>query len=102
LRTVGLRLNQSRPDITMKEKPTGGIVFASTCPVTKMGDDPKRVVYQICKEYKINNAEILFRGDYNTDDFIDAIEGNRHYVKALYVYNKIDQITIEKVNELAR
>jgi ribosome-interacting GTPase 1 len=49
LRTVGLRLNQTKPNITFKEKPTGGIVFAATCPITKLGDDPRRTVYQICK-----------------------------------------------------
>lgn len=73
LRTVGLRLNQTKPNITFKEvpflllhfflgcykstilkKPTGGIVFAATCPITKLGDDPRRVVYQICK-VKQNN-----------------------------------------------
>jgi ribosome-interacting GTPase 1 len=36
------------------------------------------------------------------DDLIDALEGNRKYIKCLYVYNKIDTITIEEVNDIAR
>ena len=36
------------------------------------------------------------------DDMIDVIEGNRKFVKCLYVYNKIDQIGMEDVDEIAR
>lgn len=36
------------------------------------------------------------------DDLIDTIEGNRKYVKCLYVYNKIDTISIEEVDHLAK
>jgi ribosome-interacting GTPase 1 len=36
------------------------------------------------------------------DEFIDVICGNRKYLKCLYVYNKIDQVTIEDVDRLAR
>ncbi len=36
-----------------------------------------------------------------TDKLIDKVQGNRKYVKCLYVYNKIDTITMEKVNILA-
>lgn len=33
---------------------------------------------------------------------IDVIEGNRKFVKCLYVYNKIDQTSLEEVDEIAR
>ena len=36
------------------------------------------------------------------DDLIDVIEGNRKYVRCLYVYNKVDTLSIEEVDELAR
>lgn len=35
------------------------------------------------------------------DDLIDVIEGNRKYVKCLYVFNKIDTISLEEVDEIA-
>lgn len=46
------------------------------------------------QEYKLHNADVLVRDDINVDDLIDAIEGNRKYVKCLYVYNKIDAISL--------
>lgn len=36
------------------------------------------------------------------DDLIDVIEGNRKYMKCIYVYNKIDVIGIDDVDRLAR
>ena len=36
------------------------------------------------------------------DDLIDCIEGNRKFVKCLYVYNKIDTISLEEVSEIAK
>ncbi len=36
------------------------------------------------------------------DDIIDKIEGNRKYVKCLYVYNKIDSVSLEEVDAIAR
>jgi ribosome-interacting GTPase 1 len=38
--------------------------------------------------------------DATADQLIDVIEGNRRYVPALYVLNKIDQITIEELDLL--
>jgi hypothetical protein len=36
------------------------------------------------------------------DDFIDVIEGNRKYMKCVYVYNKIDVVGIDDVDRLSR
>ena len=52
------------------------------------------------QEYKIHNCHVKFNGDYDVGDLIDAIEGNRKYVKCVYVYNKIDTISIEDVDEI--
>lgn len=45
---------------------------------------------------------MLFREDATVDDLIDVIEGNRKYIKCVYVYNKIDVIGIDDVDRLAR
>lgn len=58
------------------------------------------MVKGIMQEYKIHNAHVKFNGDYDVEDLIDTIEGNRKYVKCIYVYNKIDTISIEDVDEL--
>jgi uncharacterized protein len=62
----------------------------------------ERMVKSICHEYRIHNAHIKFNGDYDVGDLIDAIEGNRKYVRCVYVYNKIDIISIEEINELVK
>ena len=58
----------------------------------------KNVFQQILKEYKIHNADITLNDDATTDDLIDVIEGNRVYIPAVYVLNKIDQISIEELD----
>lgn len=58
------------------------------------------MVKSVLQEYKMHNAHVNFRGDHNVDELIDVIEGNRKYIKCLYVYNKIDTISIEDVDAL--
>lgn len=99
LEAVGLRLNRRTPNIYFKKKATGGGHVSSTVPLTKMDETAAQ---KILHEYKIHNYELLFREDCTVDDLIDVIEGNRKYVKCLYVYNKIDVCTIEDVDKLAR
>ncbi|WJX86507.1 Developmentally-regulated GTP-binding protein 2 [Trifolium repens] len=99
LEAVGLRLNKRPPQIYFKKKKTGGISFNSTMPLTHVDE---KLCYQILHEYKIHNAEILFREDATVDDFIDVIEGNRKYMKCVYVYNKIDVVGIDDVDRLSR
>jgi hypothetical protein len=44
----------------------------------------------------------LFSEDVSSDDLIDLIEGNRKYVRCLYVWNKVDMVSMEDVDRLAR
>lgn len=71
--------------------------MSSSVQLTKIDE---RMVKNIFQEYRIHNAQVKFNGDYDVDDLIDVIEGNRKYTKCIYVYNKIDTISIEDVNEL--
>nr|GMD47175.1 developmentally-regulated G-protein 2 [Ipomoea batatas] len=75
--------------IYFKKKKTGEILFNSTIPLTHVDE---KLCYQILHEYKIHNAEVLFREDATVDGLIDVIEGNCKYMKCVYVYNKIDVI----------
>ncbi len=54
----------------------------------------------VLKEYKISCAEVILRDDITVDQFIDVIEGNRAYIPVLYVFNKIDSLTIEELDIL--
>ena len=71
-------------------------------PLTKLGDNPADSVGRILHSYRIHHCEVLFREDATIDDFIDVLENNRKYIRCLYVYNKIDTLSIEEVDELAR
>lgn len=97
LEAVGIRLNKTKPNILIKVNKTGGVLFNASCKLTKIDE---KMVRNIMQEYKIHNAHVNFRGDYDVDELIDVIEGNRKYVKCLYVYNKIDTISIEEVDRL--
>jgi hypothetical protein len=46
---------------------------------------------------RIHNADIHLTEDYDLDDLVDVIEGSRVYIPAIYVVNKIDQITLEEL-----
>lgn len=97
IEATGIRMNKEKPNIIIKPQKTGGLFFSSSGPLTKIDE---KMVKNIFAEYRIHNAHVKFNGDYDVDDLIDAIEGNRKYVKCIYVYNKIDTISIEEIDEL--
>ena len=59
-------------------------------------------VKAVCGEYRIHNADVHLRDDCDVDDLVDVIEGSRVYIPAIYVINKIDQITLEELNVLCK
>ena len=99
LEACGMRLNRKPPNITFRKKKTGGLTITSLVPQTIMDD---KMVQRILSEYKVHNADVVLKEDITVDDLIDVIEGNRRYIKCLYVYNKVDVCTIEEVDEIAR
>jgi len=101
LDAVGIRLNQDPPNIYLKPKTAGGVKI--TFQATPKYLDQK-MLYNILKDYRILNAEVLIRDeDATVDQFIDVImKDHRTYIKCLYVYNKIDSISLEHLDNLAR
>ncbi|CAJ0941479.1 unnamed protein product, partial [Mesorhabditis belari] len=99
LEAVGIRLNKRPPNIYVKQKKVGGVKFTHTVPLTHCSE---RLIMHVLHEYKMFNADVVFREDVTIDEFIDVIQGNRVYMPCLYVYNKVDQISIEEVDRLAR
>ena len=99
LEGYGIRLNSKPPNITFRRKDKGGIAITTTVTLTKIDNDE---VKAICAEYKIHNADIVFREDVNVDQLIDVIEGNRLYIPCIYVLNKIDQISVQELDILTR
>lgn len=64
----------------------------------------EKMVAAVLKDYKILNAEVLVRDENATvDDFIDVImKDHRKYIRCLYVYNKIDGVSLDFLDSLAR
>ncbi|CAM9443037.1 unnamed protein product [Chrysoparadoxa australica] len=91
----GIRLNQTAPEVTYRKKEKGGLNYQEIVPQTHM---TLAIAMQVLKEYKVHNADVLLRQDITVDQFIDVVEGNRKYMPALYVMNKIDQLTIEELD----
>lgn len=87
---AGMRLDQKQPDIVIKRRDRGGIKINSTVPLSI---DEKTIV-EIMKEYRIHNADILFREDVSVERLIDALSGNRIYVPSVVVVNKIDLMDV--------
>lgn len=103
LNDVGIRLNKHRPRISVNRTKAGGYRFNATVPLTEISSE---VCYTILHQYKIFNVDVIVHEDASIDDFIDVLEemgtAPRRYCKCLYVYNKIDQLSIAQVEELAR
>jgi len=99
LDTVGIRLNKKKPDIVFKKKAAGGITVNSTVKMTRIDE---KAIKTVLAGYKIHNADVMIREDVTIDEFIDVLIGTRKYIPCLYVYNKIDAISLETLNKLAR
>eukprot|EP00055_Hartaetosiga_balthica_P018554 m.134751 g.134751 ORF g.134751 m.134751 type:complete len:367 (+) comp9720_c0_seq1:32-1132(+) len=95
LEGFGIRLNKTPPQISFRRKDKGGLHITKSEPLTQLDDE---TIKTICAEYRVNSADINFREDSTADDLIDVIEGNRVYIPAIYVLNKIDQISIEELD----
>ncbi|KAJ3361954.1 developmentally-regulated GTP-binding protein 2 [Allomyces macrogynus ATCC 38327] len=99
LEAVGIRVNKRRPNVYFKVKTGGGLSINATCKLTKINE---KMVYHILHDYRIFNAEVLIREDITVDEFIDVVLGNRKYINCLYCYNKIDSISMEELDAIAR
>lgn len=103
LEDVGIRLNKKRPKISVIKTKTGGLKYNATVPVTQLSRD---MVYTILQQYKTYNVDVVIQEDASVDDFIDVLEEQgtapRRYCRCLYVYNKIDMLSMSQVDALAR
>ncbi|TRX96275.1 hypothetical protein FHL15_002999 [Xylaria flabelliformis] len=121
LEAVGIRLNREPPygntslwhisnrktnadrfrNIYLKAKKAGGMKITFQNPPKRLDE---KMVFNILRDYKILNCEVLVRDDEATvDDLIDVImKDHRKYIKCLYVYNKIDSVSLDFLDRLAR
>ena len=96
LHDAGIRMNREPPKLTIRKASRGGILVNSTVELEL--DD--QLIKAVLAEYKIHNAELLIRERISLDELIDAVAGNRKYIRALTVINKIDLAEPEHLRAL--
>ncbi|KAI4130511.1 MAG: hypothetical protein LQ347_003345 [Umbilicaria vellea] len=97
LEAVGIRLNRESPNIYLKAKKAGGMKITFQSPPKYLDE---KMLYNILRDYKMLNCEVLVRDEHATvDDFIDVIMKDH---RNLYVYNKIDSVSLDFLDKLAR
>ncbi|BDZ72140.1 OBG GTPase family GTP-binding protein [Methanobacterium petrolearium] len=97
LLNIGIRPNQTAPDIKVKRRKIGGIKVASTVPLTHMDEGTIR---SILNEYGVHSADVLIREDVTIDRFIDSLDNSIVYIPLLMVVNKIDLAEESYLKEL--
>ncbi|MEM3127276.1 MAG: GTP-binding protein [Candidatus Woesearchaeota archaeon] len=95
---TNLRINQQKPDVTIKRTARGGMKIQSTISLTMN----EQTIKGILAEFKLNNADVLLREDISPDQLIDIIEGNKKYVPGILVFNKIDMASKEQIEKVRR
>ncbi len=96
---IGIRLNTRPPDVTINRASQGGLGITAACTLTRISEPTVRA---ILREYKINQGSVVIREDISDDQLIDLIVGNRKYIPAITVLNKIDLVNSKYVAEAKR
>ncbi|MES1904358.1 MAG: Developmentally-regulated GTP-binding protein 2, partial [Paramarteilia canceri] len=101
LEQVGIRLNRKVPDVsyTVRKGANTGIKISKSVQLTHCDDD---FIKSVLKTYKVAHCDIVLREDCTKDDLIDIICGNTVYIPCIYAINKIDSISMEEMDRLAR
>src|SRR3990170_3500260 len=90
LHSANLRLNERPADVVTTKANRGGLTINPTVKLTRIDES---MVADICRERGILNGNVVVREDISSERLIDVLAGNRLYVPALIVLNKIDLVT---------
>jgi small GTP-binding protein len=94
VRELGLRPNETPLDMLVEKTDNGGITVTGHTTISK------ELVKDILREYGYLNARVSLRGEVTVDQLLDHLAGNRVYVPALRVMNKIDLVNPEFVSQV--
>lgn len=86
---AGIRLNQTPPNVQIENKLNGGVEVHTNFPQNL----DKESIKEIAREYGIKNAIITLKEKLTMDRLFDSFSANRVYVPAIFVINKIDELT---------
>jgi small GTP-binding protein len=89
---IGIKVNEKPPDVVVEKTTTGGISINIQAPV----EVDENFIKNVMRINGYHNGRITIREKGLTiDQFIDVISGNRVYIPALVVINKIDLVDSE-------
>ncbi|MFP4170272.1 MAG: OBG GTPase family GTP-binding protein [Methanomassiliicoccales archaeon] len=97
LEISGLRLNQSPPDVVIRRKDRGGVEIKRTVELTRIDEE---TATHMVADFGLLNAEVVIREDIDQDQLLDVLAGNRVYVDAMAVVNKVDLVSEGYLEEL--
>src|SRR5256885_15923572 len=97
LRLAGIRLNERAADVTLTKANRGGLTVNPTVKLTKLDSE---MAADVCREGGYLDGTVVVRQDITEDQLLDVLVGNRVYVQALVVVNKIDLVSSEYVKAL--
>ena len=84
---AAIRINMTPPDIHFSKTDRGGIIVRTTVKLTKMTE---KEAAEILRAYGVVNGVVIFREDIDPDQLVDFLAGNRVYIPAVYLINKMD------------
>ena len=99
LRSVGIRVDESPPNVVIEKSNAGGISVSSQVRLTKISE---ALVKDILRVYDINAARVIIRQDIDDQQLVDVLARNRVYMPSLTVMNKIDLVNTGFTTELSR
>src|SRR5205809_858930 len=97
LHLAGIRLNERPADVTLTKANRGGLTVNPTVKLTKLDSE---MVADICREWGYLNGTVVVRQDITEDQLIDVLAGNRVFLRAFVVVNKIDLVSSDYVKQL--
>ena len=97
LHLAGIRLNERPADVTLTKANRGGLTVNPTVKLTKLDAE---MVADICREWGYLNGTVVVRQDITEDQLIDVLAGNRVFLRAFVVVNKIDLVSADYVKQL--
>jgi len=97
LEQSAIRINRRPKDIAVYYTERGGIDVQITKKQTHLTAEE---IGDIVKQFKVNNANVVVRDDITADDLVDHMAGNRVYIPAVCLVNKVDLAGPEKYKEI--
>lgn len=94
-----VRLNKTKPDVTIEKTSRDGIVVNTSLKLIKIDN---KMIRTVLNGHRIMNANVIIRTDIDDEELTDIILANRKYVPMLVIVNKTDYIGPEKLKEIRR